>query len=385
MLKPPAALRESRVKDERANAVTMSFQTQKEFKTMAKRLNQFVSVAFILALSFIGASAQYSSYRINEREARDIVRRIQDRTERLRERIRNESSNDNNNIFGVFGRKNKLENLVEDFQTKTYNLSERLDQRRATSSDAQAVINKAENISAYLSKNSVSNRIRDDWSRVRSEVDKLARAFYLNDNYGGDYDKYPQYPQNDYPRENGNRSDFLIPDGTQIVATLNTDLNTKNIQDGERFTMTVESPRAYRGAIIEGYVSNVNRSGRVKGRSEMTLNFQRIRHYGNTYRFAGTVEAIQTANGEKVNTDEGSVRESDSRGKTTAKRAAIGAGVGAIIGAIAGGGKGAAIGAAIGAGAGAGSVLIQGPDDLEIMSGSEVTVRASAPRNGYRQ
>ena len=359
---------------------------------MTKRLGQFVSLAFILAFSFIGASAQYNSYRVNEREARDIVHRIQDRTERLRERIKNESSN-NDGIFGGFGRRNKLENLVEDFSTKTYNLSERLDQRRATSSDAQAVINKAENISTYLSRNSVSNRIRDDWSRVRSEVDKLARVFSLNDNYGGGYNNYPRYPQddyprndyprNDYPRGNGNRNDFLIPDGTEIVATLNTDLSTKNVQDGERFTMTVESPRQYRGAIIEGYVSNVNRSGRVKGRSEMTLNFERIRYYGSTYRFAGTVETIQTSNGEKVNTDEGSARESDSRGKTTAKRAGIGAGVGAIIGAIAGGGKGAAIGAAIGAGAGAGSVLIQGPDDLEIMSGSEVTIRSSAPRNSY--
>jgi hypothetical protein len=55
--------------------------------------------------------------------------------------------------------------------------------------------------------------------------------------------------------------------------------------------------------------------------------------------------------------------------------------VGAIIGAIAGGGKGAAIGAILGAGAGAGSVYVQGREDLELMSGSEVTLRASAPTN----
>jgi hypothetical protein len=79
--------------------------------------------------------------------------------------------------------------------------------------------------------------------------------------------------------------------------------------------------------------------------------------------------------------NEGAVQESDSRGSTTAKRAGIGTAVGAIIGAITGGGKGAAIGAIIGAGAGAGSVYVQGRDDLELLSGTEVTVRSTGPLN----
>ncbi|MDQ3257984.1 MAG: hypothetical protein M3R15_29555 [Acidobacteriota bacterium] len=36
--------------------------------------------------------------------------------------------------------------------------------------------------------------------------------------------------------------------------------------------------------------------------------------------------------------------------------------------------------ATVGAGAGAGSVYAQGSDDLELMSGTEVTLTASAPR-----
>ena len=101
---------------------------------------------------------------------------------------------------------------------------------------------------------------------------------------------------------------------------------------------------------------------------------------GRSYRFAGITEAIRAMNGETVRVDnEGSVRDNN-RTTTTEKCAAIGTAVGAIIGAIAGGGKGAAIGAIVGAGAGAGSVYVQGQDDLELMSGTEVTVRASGPR-----
>jgi hypothetical protein len=175
--------------------------------------------------------------------------------------------------------------------------------------------------------------------------------------------------------------DFVVPDGTQLVAVLNTNLTTRDTRENDRFTMTVRSPSQYDGATVNGYVTGVNRSGRISGRSEMILNFESITlRDGRSYRFAGITESVRTANGDTIRVDnEGSVRDNN-RTTTTAQRAGIGGAVGAIIGAIAGGGKGAAIGAIIGAGAGAGSVYVQGSDDLELLSGTEVTLRASGPR-----
>ena len=174
---------------------------------------------------------------------------------------------------------------------------------------------------------------------------------------------------------------FVIPDGTQLVAVLNNDLSTQNVREGDRFTMTVRSPGQYDGATIEGSVLNIERGGRITGRSQMTLDFDTIRlRDGRSYRFAGIMEAVRTPSGDVVRVDnEGAVRESDQT-KTTVTRTAIGTAVGAIIGAIAGGGKGAAIGAVIGAGAGAGSVYIQGRNDLDLTAGTEVTIRATGPR-----
>jgi hypothetical protein len=185
------------------------------------------------------------------------------------------------------------------------------------------------------------------------------------------------YPNTDRPTS----GEFVVPDNTQLVAVLDNDLRTETTQNNDRFTMTVRSPAQYQGAVIEGYVSDISRSGRISGRSGMTLNFDTIRlRNGQTARFAGVVDNVRTASGESVRVDnEGTVQDKDSRGNTTAQRAAIGTAVGAIIGAIAGGGKGAAIGAVVGAGAGAGSVYVQGRDELDLQRGSEVTVRASAP------
>ncbi|HEX8559181.1 MAG TPA: YMGG-like glycine zipper-containing protein [Pyrinomonadaceae bacterium] len=186
-----------------------------------------------------------------------------------------------------------------------------------------------------------------------------------------------------YAQTGGNSTvggDFAVPDGQVLTARLETDLTTRTAQTGDRFRLTVTSPAQFQGAVIEGHVASSSRSGRVTGRSDISLNFDTISYNGRTYQFAGFIDSVRGMNGETVRVDnEGTVRDGDSRGTQTAQRAAIGTAVGAIIGAIAGGGKGAAIGAVLGAGAGAGSVYVQGREDLELLSGSELTIRASAP------
>jgi len=205
------------------------------------------------------------------------------------------------------------------------------------------------------------------------------QAYYDRTSDVAQLDVYTRNPE--YPDTGSASGDFIVANRTQLVAVLNTNLSTETARDNDRFSMSVRSPQEYEGATIEGYITNVNRSGRVTGRSEMTLNFETIRlRDGRSYRFAGILESVRTPNNETVRVDnEGAIRE-DSQTSRTVTRTAIGTAIGAIIGAIAGGGKGAAIGAIVGAGAGAGSVYIQGREDLELPSGSEVSVRASGPQ-----
>ena len=209
---------------------------------------------------------------------------------------------------------------------------------------------------------------------VRSYYDRTADAAQFNV-YSG-YSGTPTVTNN-----TGIYNNFLIPDNTTVIAALNGNLSTKTARDGDRFTMTVRSPAQYSGAIIEGYVSNPNRSGRITGRSEFTLNYETVRLRNNqSYRFAGLTESVLTNTGENVRIDnEGTVREGDNQTNQTVGRTAIGAGIGALLGAIIGGGSGAAIGAGVGAGAGVGSVYIQGRDDLNLTTGAEFTIRSNAP------
>jgi YMGG-like Gly-zipper len=174
----------------------------------------------------------------------------------------------------------------------------------------------------------------------------------------------------------------LLPNNTRLTAVLGTPISTKTSQNGDRFTMEVTAPSEFNGATIEGRVATTQRSGAVTGRANMSLEFDTIRlRDGRTYRFAGIVDDVTMANGEKVAVNnEGTVRDNNQTTKTVT-RAGIGAALGALIGAIAGGGSGAAIGAAVGAGAGAGTVILQGKGDVELTQGTQFVITASAPAN----
>ena len=220
---------------------------------------------------------------------------------------------------------------------------------------------------------------RNDQVTVSSVYDKtnnIAQWSTVND--GSTYG-------NNYPGTGagGNTTgNFYIPNGTQLRARLTNAINTRDSQVNDRFTMEVISPSQYQGAIIEGRVANADKSGRVSGRANVSLEFDTIRlRNGSTYRFGGIIDSVRAANGDTVTVNnEGTVRDNNQTTKT-ATRAGIGAALGAIIGAVAGGGSGAAVGAAVGAGAGAGTVLIQGRDNIDLGQGSEFTITSSSPNS----
>jgi hypothetical protein len=212
-------------------------------------------------------------------------------------------------------------------------------------------------ITAY----SIYDRISQtaDWSQVRQ-----------GDNYGG--------------YNNGNNTTaggFYIPNNVSLSATLRNNISTRASQIGDRFTLDVQSPAQYRGAVIEGHISQAGNSGRISGRANMQLDFDTISMNGRTYQFAGIIQSVSSINGDSVTVNnEGTIRDNSQTNKTVT-RAGIGAVLGAIIGAVAGGGSGAAIGAGVGAGAGAGTVLIGGRDNIELGQGSTFTILSSAPGN----
>ena len=168
----------------------------------------------------------------------------------------------------------------------------------------------------------------------------------------------------------------LVPVGTDLKVRINDTLSSKDSRIGDRFTATVIDPSRFDEARINGHISSIQKSGKIKGRTSMNLAFDSIElRDGRRGVMHGYVTRVYGEGSGRAD-NEGGV-ESGSRGKQTAKRAGIGATVGAIVGGIAGGGKGAAIGLIIGGAGGAGSLEINGSKELKIESGTEMLVHVT--------
>jgi hypothetical protein len=168
----------------------------------------------------------------------------------------------------------------------------------------------------------------------------------------------------------------LVPAGTDLKIRINNTLSTKDSRIGDRFTATVIDPSRFDEARLNGHISSIQKSGKIKGRTSMNLAFDSVElRDGRRGVMHGYVTRVYGEGSGRAD-EEGGV-ESGSRGKQTAKRAGIGATVGAIVGGIAGGGKGAAIGLIIGGAGGAGSLAVKGSKELKIESGTEMLVHVT--------
>ena len=168
----------------------------------------------------------------------------------------------------------------------------------------------------------------------------------------------------------------VVPIGTNLKVRLNDTISSKTARVGDKFTVTVLDPVKYNEATVDGHVSSIIKSGKVKGKTTMNLAFDRITlEGGRSGVLHGYVSRVYGNEGGKAD-NEGGV-ESGSRTKQTIKRGGIGAAAGAIIGGLAGGGKGAAIGLLIGGAGGAGSLAIQGSKELKLENGTELLIHTT--------
>lgn len=162
-----------------------------------------------------------------------------------------------------------------------------------------------------------------------------------------------------------------IPAGTILTIRTIQGLSSKTNSTGDPFTGTLDQPLvledmviAERGSKVEGKVTEVTESGRVKGVAQIAI----------------TLTKLNTSDGQTVDVSTQSFPvEAEKTTKSDATKVGIATGIGAALGAIFGGGKGAAIGAASGGAAGAGTVLVTKGKPAEIPSETRINFRLEKP------
>ena len=164
--------------------------------------------------------------------------------------------------------------------------------------------------------------------------------------------------------------EVTIPAGTLVPVELQTTVSSvsSNVEDAVRATVrravTIDGHEAIpAGSTLRGVVTDVQRSGRVKGLAHVALRFNSLEVHD-----------------ERLDVQTGTVaRTAPATKKEDATKIGIGAGAGAVIGGIVGGGSGAAKGAAIGGAGGTGAVLATRGKEVSLQSGTNLSVKLTAP------
>jgi len=165
-------------------------------------------------------------------------------------------------------------------------------------------------------------------------------------------------------------SGLSIPAGTDVFIRTIDAVDSEHDRRGQTYRASVDQPVIVngqtvipRGADAVIMLSDAQQSGKIEGRTVLTLELRSISANGRTYDSTSSTVS----------------RESGSRGSRSAKVIGGTAALGAIIGAIAGGGRGAAIGAGSGAAVGTAAQVMTSGQKVKVPAETLLTFTLQTP------
>lgn len=179
-----------------------------------------------------------------------------------------------------------------------------------------------------------------------------------------------------------------VPQGTHLLLRMVNSVNTRTAAEGDQVYLQTASPIAMNGQIVvpsgsyvQGVITHAKRSGKVAGRAELGIRLDTLTlPSGKAMQIAPRLSSVDSENtGQKVDKDEGVVKQAPDRGRDAA-RIAIWAGSGAAIGGIADRSwTGAGIGAGAGGAVGVATMLLTRGKEVQLRQGSTLDVVFDRP------
>lgn len=174
----------------------------------------------------------------------------------------------------------------------------------------------------------------------------------------------------------------ILATGTEFEVELLDTLSTRFNQKGDVFRARVFRPIHLQevvvipeGTHLHGRISYLKRSGRVRGRAQISLRFEEFRFLdGRTFPVEVILIGMGRRSKGKVKKEEGTIEGSASKGKDIGRIGQTSS-IGALIGLMAGGKSGAGIGALGGAAVGLGRILLTRGKDAQIKNRTRLRLR----------
>jgi len=172
-------------------------------------IRKTIFMTFLLALVTAGVATTGMAQYGNDAAIRDVVRRIQTRTDSLQRAVQNAADRNNYRI-------DDINRLIVDFENAANQLDRRLGTRRTNTADAQALLDRGVQIDTFFANNRLGGGSRREWQAIRADLDQLANYYSLSPRWssGGGIGSVP----GDIGNNNYNLSDVQM---RQLIDRLN--------------------------------------------------------------------------------------------------------------------------------------------------------------------
>ncbi len=122
------------------------------------------------------------SYRLNEKEMKALLERI----ERGADRFRNSLGKmlDASAIDDT-GAEDNINHYVKEFESATDHLKHRFDDDQSAAGDVEEVLRRAARIDGFMGRRETNSRAQEDWAELRRNLDQLATSYNVSWNWDG--------------------------------------------------------------------------------------------------------------------------------------------------------------------------------------------------------
>jgi predicted kinase len=138
-----------------------------------RSIRKTIFMTFLLALMTAGmATTGLAQFGTNDAAVRDVVRRIQTRTDSLQRAVQNAADRNNYRV-------DEIDRLILDFENAANQLERRLGSRRGSTTDAQTLLDRGVQIDNFFVNNRLGGGSRREWQAIRADLDQLASYYNL--------------------------------------------------------------------------------------------------------------------------------------------------------------------------------------------------------------
>ncbi len=161
-----------------------------------KTLRIHLTALFVAIVAIAGVTTA-DAQRRSEREIRDAVRSLATKVDNFDYDLRYQlnSASVNTTVVSQVGQDiSELKDSIRDFRNN-------LDKRRENRDDIRSVVNAAKRVEQFLVENQQNQRLMDDWSDIKAQIDRLASNYGVTNNWSsiGDVEDGPYDDRDNYP------------------------------------------------------------------------------------------------------------------------------------------------------------------------------------------